>query len=304
MKTLNQLLLPFCLAGSLLAASGCSSNGGNDNLYEPLDSARANAAEVLEIKQEGGLTIYYGLPSPMEMAMLLNMGTSFYPELLSPSAIIDNPGSATSTALHVGVLGVDFSYSKLYQQEEQARQYLEAIQALSAKLDIPQSESDYERVRDNIENTDSILNIINETYSKTDKYLRDNDRTNTATLVALGGWIEAMFMATNIYYQNPEANKLLLNRIIVQKFSLNYLIQQVSVNQSDPNLAAFLKDLSLLKSIYDKVEIKFGKDEVQTDSIRRVMVVNTQTPLSITQEQLEDIAGLVGQLRKHIVNHP
>jgi hypothetical protein len=111
--------------------------------------------------------------------------------------------------------GSDLSYVRLFEQIQLAINYLSSIKKLCDAIEIPEDQGSraIQRMEKNIDNKDSLLQIISETYASADSYLKDNDRGNTATLVILGGWIESLYIATQIAdYANP-SNKEIVDRM-------------------------------------------------------------------------------------------
>jgi len=250
------------------------------------------------------IKIFYSEPSPLEMATLMQRTNGkFYKELLSKSENIERFTTSADIALNIGVYGVDLSYSKIFNKNQEALNSLSAIKELSEKIGIPDEHaaSVFKEMEKNIETNDSLLSIINKTYSKADKFLKENDRRSTATLIIAGGWIEALYIATNIY-KKEENHDDILERIVVQKFSLNTLIQLLSENQKDETVEIYLKKLLRLKKVYDKIEINFiNKEVVDVDTINKVITIKGNEPLQITNEQLDNIFSIVQSLRTAIV---
>ena len=298
-KTTNLLFILL-----IVFSVSCSTSGEDANL---LNEQQANDSLLMQDSLgneniDKTIRIYYNVPSPLEMATLVRRdNASFYTDLLSSTENLDRFMTNSSVALNVGVYGVDLSYAKIFKQEQTWRKYLTAVRELSNKLDIPedQTASVYGSIEENIENTDSLLNIINDTYVAADNYLRTNDRESTATLIVLGGWIEALYIAINIYEREDNSEDI-LNRILVQKFSLNYLVERVSKSQNDPTVAKFLETLQLLRKVYEGVEIKYNKEDIAVDSLNKVMIISSEKTIYASEETLKDISSIVTLLRNLI----
>lgn len=289
----------------LLFAYSCNSSQEEAVYDNKFSDSLETTADTEPQAENKDIIIYYTAPSPLEMATLMRRDNSaFYPDLLSPTENLDRFMTNSSIALNIGVYGVDLSYAKIFQQEQLWRNYLSAVKELSDKLGIPEDESasSYGSIEESITDTDSLLTVINDTYNSATTYLRDNDRESTATLIILGGWIEAMYISTNLY-QREENSEDIMNRIIVQKFSLNYMLELVSENQDDRTVAQFMDHLRRLKRVYDNIEIRYNKDEVERDTINNVMVIKSETALLITPEQVERITEIVDNLRTAIIKN-
>ena len=296
------LVLNIVLVFVFFLAS-CAENEVNENEVNDI-SKGAFTQQSDSSLAEKTIEIFYSEPSPLEMATLMQRTNgSFYKDLLSDTENTERFATSADLALNIGVYGVDLSYSKIFNKNQDALNALSAIKELSSRIGIPDSHaaSVFEEIEKNIETNDSLLSIINETYSNADSFLKDNDRRSTATLIIIGGWIEALYIATNIYNREENHNDI-LERIVVQKFSLNTLIQLLSNNQEDKTVKKYLKKLVLLKKIYDKIEINFiNKEVVDIDTLNKVITIKGNEALDITNEQLQNISSIIKSLRTEIV---
>jgi hypothetical protein len=285
--------------------TSCAENEVNENevnkIFESVFNQQTDSAF-----SEKMIKIFYKEPSPLEMATLMQRTNgNFYKDLLSNTVNIERFSTSADMALNIGVYGVDLSYAKIFNKNQEALNSLGALKELSSKIGIPDEHaaSVFTEMEKNIATNDSLLVIINRTYSKADQFLKDNDRRSTATLIITGGWIEALYIATNIY-NREENHEDILERIVVQKFSLNTLIQLLSENQNDKTVTVYLKKLLLLKKVYDKIEINFiNKEIVEVDKVNKVITIKGNEALDITNEELDNIATIVASLRNAIVKN-
>lgn len=283
--------------------ASCAENEVDESEIEDI-SGNAFIQQSDSSTLEKTIKIFYDEPSPLEMATLMQRTNgNFYKDLLSNPENIERFATSADLALNIGVYGVDLSYSKIFNKNQEALNALAAIKELSGKIGIPNEHaiSVFANIEKNIESNDSLLSIINDTYSKADEFLKENDRRSTASLIIIGGWVEALYIATNIF-DKEEDNYDILERIVVQKYSLNTLIQLLSENQEDKTVEAYLEKLVLLKRIYDKVQLNFKKKEVvDIDTINKVITIKGNEALEITNEQLANITAIISSLRYSIV---
>jgi hypothetical protein len=147
------------------------------------------------------------------------------------------------------------------------------------------------------------LQIISETYSSADTYLKENGRGNTATLIIMGGWVEALYIATNIVvYEGDIAGNEIVKRIAEQKYSLNNLIELVKSYPGDKELQTYLEPLYDLQKSYDKVEISYTPGEVVTDKVTKTTTINADATVVITKEDVAEIKAKIVAIRGNIVN--
>lgn len=248
-------------------------------------------------------SIYYTMSLPLEMARLFDhVGASFYPDLLNPP---DNFGKYTrpaQIALNLGVYGVDLSYVRMFKQQQRSVTYLASINKLAGELGIPKEI--YGNVIDNLEmlneNPDSLSQTATRLYNATDQYLRDDGQEGAAALVAMGGWIETMYIATRIYENDP-GNIALQDKIAEQKYSLNSLIALMNNYSADLDLAEYLLMLKNLRRTYDKFQLYYEQGDVKVDTSSKTISAEGYY-LNVTNEQMHEISEKIENLRNLIIH--
>ncbi len=250
--------------------------------------------------------IFYNVPSPIEMSTVIQRsGAMFRSDVLYSYKNVDKYTSLSKQAIMLGVYGADLSYVRLFEQIQLAINYLTSIKKLCDAIDIPQEQGSYaiQRMEKNIDNKDSLLQIIAETYASTDSYLKDNGRGNTATFVILGGWIESLYIATHIVdFANP-SNKEIVDRIGEQKFSLVNMIELIKAYPEDKELQSYLPPLEELKTIYEDVKIEYTKREVKTDPTKKLTTIYSVAHVSIQKETFDKIKTFAKQIRTNLIKY-
>lgn len=247
--------------------------------------------------------IFYNVPSPLEMSKVIQRsGVSFRKDLLFPYTDVNKYTSTAQQALILGLYGSDLSYVRLFEQIQLALNYVSSLKILYDALEIPQDQGSkaIERMEKNINNKDSLLKIIAETYAIADNYFKENGRGNVATLVIIGGWVESLYISTHIAdYDNP-SNKEILDRIGEQKHSLYNLIELIKAYKNDITLQSFLPLLEELKKVYDEVQIEYTRGKIETDSINKLTTIHSDVKVTLKKETFEKIKKMSEQLRKEI----
>ncbi len=124
-----------------------------------------------------------------------------------------------SKALNLGIYGADLGYVIVYDQTQDAIAYLKTTKQVSDDLGLVGvfNEDIINRFTKNIGNKDSLLVLTSDAFRMGDAYLKDNDRMDVSALILAGGWIESLYLATNISKAKP--NEDITNRIAEQKLS-------------------------------------------------------------------------------------
>ncbi len=282
-------------AFSLVVASLLSScNGPNkDSEMTAADSAalKANKAKAQKV--------FFAIPSPLEMAnMIKATGATFNKSILNPVSNASRYTNTLSQALNLGIYSTDLSYCSNFDQNQDAMQYMATSKKLADALGVTGalSEALIERLEKNVNNKDSLMELISESYEATDSYLKENDRASTAAIIVAGGWIEGLYVSCMIAKQAPN-NKAILNRIADQKLILGDLIQLIESYKNDNTLSSVAGDMKTLKEIFDNVSISTTSGETTTDEAKGQTIVGDMTEASISAETLAAITQKVVELR-------
>lgn len=251
-------------------------------------------------KLEKVQAIFYSIPSPMEMASLLKKaGTSYNSSMLNDINNVTKYTSSHRQALNLGIYGADLSYASIFNQNQESIIYLSCAKQLADKLDVTNafSNATMDRMEANVENRDSLLEIVSDSFYTLDAYLKENGRENISALVITGGWIEGLHLATTIAGQQEEISDELRTRIADQKYSLADLIELVDSYRASGGLDGVLADLESLQAIYDEVEINQTAGEVTTDESTGITVIGGGAEYKLTDDQIKKITDRVSEIR-------
>jgi len=247
--------------------------------------------------------IFYNVPSPLEMANLIQKSGAEYIEDMLNSP--DNQYKYLTTAdaaINLGVYGADLSYTRMFDQIQKSISYLSSLKTLSDELGIPNDKGSIavSRLEENMGNRDSILQIISDTYANADTYLKENDRGNTATLIILGGWVEGLYIATSLA-ENTK-NKLIIKRIAEQKYSLNNLIELLKFYKEDKIVEYYIPKILGLKNVFDKIEITYSKAHIITDKEKKITIIDNKAEVKVNIQQIEEIHKIISKIRNEMIN--
>jgi hypothetical protein len=283
----------------VLILSGCRKD-------KPAQSEPQKSVDLTEFQETiipGSRAISYEMTLPVEMAGLFDhVGANFFPEFLNPADEFGKYDRPVKIALNLGVYGVDLSYVKMFGQHQRAVAYLNAIHRLAGEMGIPREI--YGDVLENIElfvtNKDSLTKMAMDLYLATDEFLRQDGQEGAASLVAMGGWIESMYIATRIW-EMDRGNLALQDKIAEQKYSLNSLIALMNNYHSDLDLAEYLLMLKNLRRTYDRFQLFYRKGDVEVDTSSKTISAGGYY-VNITAGQMEEISGKIENLRTLIIH--
>jgi len=246
--------------------------------------------------------IYYGLLTPVEVCNIFErLGLSFNDTIILAHENQDLYMSSYKAAMNLGVYGVDMGYMKLFGVNRQTVSYFNTIKVLSERLNMPDTflADAIRSVDAEINNADTLTRLMNDAYQKIDEHLRQEGSEGTLGLMLMGGWIEAMYLATQLAYDPKNPDPQVVGKIAEQKYSLISLLSFMKNYYDDPMVVFYTKKLKFLNRWFDTFEIYYHPGDVRIDTVRQV-IKTTGTEMTITIETLNEIRDYIAKLRAEI----
>jgi hypothetical protein len=294
-------LMIFVMLGFIL--SGCNrgpkSDGSGD--FEASGSVDAETQEQLNTAKR----IFYSLPSPLETAMLIkNAGAEYNEALMNPTSNTSKYITSKSKALNLGIYSTDLSYASLFDQNQATLNYIEAAKAMADGLNILDAidEETVNRLEEQINNRDAIIDIISETLMNSSSFLKENDMEGTASVILVGGWVEGLYIATNLVDINNLNNSKLVERIVDQKLSLDIMVSLLESSPEDADAQAVLADVLALKTIFDKITIEQGEVTAVEDPETNVTTLKSESSVEFTPEVFNELKSKVIEIRSSYIS--
>ncbi|HEX2922328.1 MAG TPA: hypothetical protein VHO50_14290 [Bacteroidales bacterium] len=280
----------------------CKARVEEKQIFVPSFSTLGNDSTGSDVpiqKQE----MFYGILTPVEISTILSrLGVAYNAEVINPIENHDQYVSSAKTALNTGIYGVDFGYLKMFGIGQAILDYGSTIHEMSSKLGIPEEflTSTIQLLQDNIVDPDSLLSFMNGAYVKMEDHLRKSGRESTAGLMIMGGWVEAMYLVTNMVYDPAKPDPEVVQKIAMQKYTLNSLLSFIKNYYDDPVVVYYSKKLKYLNNYFDTFDIYFRKGDLEVDTVKQVFRASG-TEMNITVETLGNIRTYVASLRNEIV---
>ena len=245
----------------------------------------------------------YSVPTPNELfAVIKETGVLYDGTILNAPENIEKYSSKKNQALNFGVYFTDLAFASSFSENASILSYFGTIKILSDDLGISNAldAAIYEKVEANLENddADSLLFLSNDTYFQAYSYLEENERGSTLALIVLGGWIESLYIMTNLGEYEEGSN--LIARIGEQKLTVGNLMGFMMKYQDDSNVAEVMEELADIEQLFWSFEEKEG-DDVTTAQEGDVYVLSGGSTIMVSAEQYEELKELVAALRKDII---
>ena len=299
MKTIVHSLI--LLAVVSVMATSCS-NKSSKNHAKDIDLSIQNIDSLSQtIKFSNTL---FSLPSPYQLTMLVrNTGVSFNSNLLNSLENNQNYTSSFDKCVNLGVYGADLAYMSIYEQAPLIVSLFSVIKSLSNDLDLTSAFSKelVERIENNVNNKDSLMNIVSGAYRDMDVYMKETQRQREGSLVLAGGWIESMYILSQLTVETK--SDALAQRIGESRQPLDNLIKILSPYYHDaPEIEGLLDELVELADIFAGVESQYTYVVPEIDAEQKMTIVKSVTKITISDDVLSEIAEKVSVIRESIIN--
>ena len=275
-----------------IAITSCKSSPRNeDNPSQP-------AADTLStlVKFDNAI---FPTPSPWQVIKLIQKNNiPFSESYINNASNYQQYTTSFKQAVNLGIYGIDLSYLNIYDKTQESLQYLGIIKKLSDQLRITESfdEQIFERIENNIENKDSLVKIISDTYANSDLYLKKNERYDISALVVTGCWVESLYIMSKIAQEST--NREIINRIGEQKHPLDNLIELLTpFYYKSTEFANLLDRLIDLAYEFDGIIYSYTYREPLVDERNKLITIKSQSRVVMSEYHLKIISKKIEQIR-------
>lgn len=270
-KVIAVIILPMLI----LCVSGL---GSCKNRSEKKDLKKVELEQVETIQGEIEKNVYPLPTSADVIQMLSELEVGYMLGICNPVENARKYLTSPSKAINLGGYGADLSYATLYNIQQEVINYLNAIQSLATELNMSKiyDETLYDKIKNNFDNRDELVNILTDAFNNTYEYLSDNDQKALALLVVGGAWVEGMYLTTHVSeaaYQVAGISKVLIE----QKKSFDLFLDITKPYLVDPNVKDFVDKLEPIKKVYEGLTT------------------------SLTNQNIVDITNAIASIRSKIV---
>ena len=297
-RVLALTVMVFSVALLFQSCKGGKSTG-EDQTIGPV----AENLEAMEAVKEAE-KIFYSLPSPLESAILIkNAGANFNQSLLNPVDNTVNYTTNKSMALNLGIYTCDLSFASLYDQTQLLINYMNAAKKMADGLGILDAinTETIEKLEENINNSEVIMEIVSETFLNSNSYLEDNQQPAIATIVLVGGWVEGLYIATQLVdLKDFDGNKL-VGRIIDQKLSIDILQNLLNNHKQNPAIDQIITQVNELKLVFDKIKITSSPVRTEIDKATNVTILKSEIKTDMTKETFMELSKKVAEIRNSFI---
>lgn len=268
-----------------------SDEGIESTSAEPIDETIINS--ILE-----------SIPSPLEISILIQQTDAKYnPADLNDHSSVTRYATSFKKALNLGIYSTDLGYANIFEQNQDALNFLNSVKKLADGISIGQF-FDYSTIKKLVESADDLSHLVQTTtvnFEKINYHLREQKRESLSILILTGGWIEITYLTSLVYERNKNEN--LKETLADQKIILERLLLVLDVYQDKLEFKELTLKLKALRKIYDKVKIqtiiKPPKSVETADGVR--FEDQNEVIYNITDEDIAEIKSQVNSIRDFII---
>lgn len=286
----------------ILISFSCRQKTAEKFIFNPVFSTLSEDSSG-STDRETKYETYYGLLTPVEICSIFNrLGVTYDNAALNPVSNSDSYMSIAKAAVNTGIYGVDFGYLKMFGLGQDVINYMVTIRRMSNRLGIP----DYlmlnplRQIESDIADPDTVTALMGKAFSDLKDHLMRNERESIAGLILMGGWVEAMFIATQLAYDHENPDPVVIQKIAEQKYTLKSLLSFMKNYYDDPVVVYYTKKLKYLNNYFDSFDIYFKPGDLEIDTLKKVLR-SSGADMTITLPTLDMIKDYVAKLRTEMV---
>ena len=292
----KNLRLILSLSAITFMVWGCS--GGDEGAQVENDEEVKKDTTV-----EEGTKPFYQIPTPNELfTVIKEIGGKARTDLMNPIGNADKYSDSYQKGINFGVYSADLAYASAYEMGTTSLDYFKVISKMGDELGVSGAfdKTIFERVEKNLDNGDSLLSMSNDTYFEAYAYLEENEKGAVLGLIVTGGWIESMYIVTNLVDKYSDSNPI-IERIAGQKYTLENLLGYLYEYADDENIGMAVAGLQKLEAIYGMMEVTGELNSTSVEKEGDLNVISGGKSIKITKESFLELKAVVKEIRESFV---
>ena len=265
----------------------------NNTTFSRLPSFNLNQDSSTSQQESHVEKIYFNVPSTMKTAYILKKAGATYDASfpLNPNKANDD-FTTEQQALLLGIYGSDLNYTIVSNKNQETIYYLNSINSLGEKLGLGNilNQEMKNRIEKNVDSKDSMQVIITDLFWKIEQSLNEDGRSRIGALIVTGGWIEGLYVATQIAIKMPENIKI-KSIICQQKFSSKDVLELVKNSCSSEYISdVVLRPLKQINASLSTIKTRkeFYSSELNVDENDMIIDNNVINDITTIIEQIRD----------------
>ena len=286
----------------LLTSCGGKKKTSTEDLISKVDSS----GNQPKVNKDLVGDVLESIPSPLEISSLIKQsGIRFNKNILNSPDNISKYNTNFKKSINLGIYSTDLGYCNIYNQNQEALTYLDAVKETADGLNIGQffDMNTIRRLATSRGNLDSLLVVTQQNFEKINVHLQEQDRSNLSVLILAGGWLESLYLTCEVSKAYPNEQSL-KERIGQQRVILEQFLLLMSFYNNDPFVRNLITDFTNLQKQYDKVKVTYVYQPSTMKEVDGILVVqdNSKTTVDVPKEVFDGIYQNVVSIRKKIID--
>jgi hypothetical protein len=289
------LVLVLLFAGVVISCKSGGSKAGKEEVTMTIPSDTSVYQDIKKAEK-----VFHALPSPLESAMLIkSTGARFDANLLNSVGNVNIYATNKSKALNLGIYTCDLSFASLYEKTQLIIDYMNAAKKMADGLGILKAidQATIDRLEENINNSEVIMEIVSETFMNSNSYLEDNGQSAIAAIVLVGGWFEGLYISTQLVDLKDFNSNNLVGRIVDQKLSIGILLDLLGSSKGNPAIDELITQVQKLKLVFDKFTITTSRVRPEYNKESNTTILKSEIKTDMTPEIFKELAATVAEIR-------
>jgi len=254
---LMRCCLPLVLT-FVLILQACHQTGNNDSVTAESDQDIIKKEVILSPETQDLLNRF---PTPFEVTKMLQEAKAPYLfSFTNPPDNVNRYFTEKTKALNLGIYSTDLAYSSTYQRNDLAEKFLYCTGKLAGDLGIGSvyDKRLLEKAKNYHGSRDSLVVLMEQFFVNTNDFLRRNNRTQVAVLVAAGAFVEGLYIASSLCRLTQD-NSRIASTIYSQKESLDKLSRILAEYGTDSTIQPVADEFAKLKTVFTSYGLGSGK---------------------------------------------
>lgn len=291
------LILSSAVAITLVSCGGEDNSNATETPAPDSITVIEEEPEVWGFDANGGNS--YQVPSPNELFAIIKDSELPYQENLISTAPV-NYSSSKIQALNFGRLTADIAYTASYEKFQESITNFDNLRKVGDDLGISYvfDEIMVGRVKSNMDDADSLEVISSSSYQRIIAQLEEGEKGSTLAIIAAGGFIESIYILTNMVEEYDESNTM-IQRIADQKLVMENVFDYLNIFNQEPRIQEVQQELQSITDIFNMLDEESISDQVSKEGDRNVLGGNR---IIITAEEFNDLKAATAEYRNSFTN--
>jgi hypothetical protein len=120
-------------------------------------------------------------------------------------------------------------------------------------------------------------------------------------MVLTGGWLEGLYISTQLIDMKDFNGNKLVGRIIDQKLSVDILIDLLESSKGHPAIDELITQVNKVKVVFDKITLTTSPVRPEYDQATNVTVLKSEVKADLTPEVFKELSATVAEIRSNLI---